>query len=85
MSTTIITMEEWLQAITRSTEPSQDAYTVAQWSDKLGMNVHKASRWVRTGMDNGWIETAPVVVTELNGKQRRIVGFRLTNKPGRKK
>ena len=75
------THEQWLAALRQEGAPAGDAMTLAGWSDRMHTSINKTRNWVRAGLENGWMELAVVVITELTGKQQRRTGFRVVEKP----
>lgn len=72
-----ISVEEWLAALANADKPSDDAQTITAWAKRMECSRDRAAAWVAQGLDNGWMERATIVVTELNGRERRAIGFRL--------
>jgi hypothetical protein len=79
-----ITVEEWLSALDGLDKPATDAYTIMAWQEKIGKGRLPTNRWVRTGLEQGWMERAPTIVTSITGGTRRMVGFRLVGKKAKK-
>jgi hypothetical protein len=82
MSATI-TVEEWISAINRAYQPSSNALTAGQWGARMGSGRAAGSAWVRTGLENGWLERAITTVPTITGNARRVVGFRLVKQEER--
>lgn len=78
-----ITVEEWLAALETDERPAEDALTIVGWAEKMHGATYtshdrlKTSRWIEEGLRRGWVQRASMVITELTGRQRRVVGFRL--------
>lgn len=73
----VIKVEDWMALLSHAEIPKKDALTMGQWKDRLSKSKDATRAWLKTGLDNGWIEKAMTVVDELTGKRRRVVGFRL--------
>ena len=83
------TYEQWIAALDSISAPSDDAMTIGQWAGKLGHGRAYAAKWVREGLDGGWMERAPMRIAVLIGGTRIATGFRLvaqdTNKSKEKR
>ena len=78
-----ITVEEWLAALSHSYGPHDDAMTVEEWSTRLGLcrNSKKVSEWIRTGLQQGWMEHAFKRKETITCRYTTIPAFRLAIKP----
>jgi len=70
----------WLATLNNKARPSKSALTVMQWSKRLGKCRDKTRMWIREGLENGWMEQAPMTIVEITGRQRVGVGFRVVGK-----
>lgn len=84
MSTTI-TEAEWRAELARLHAPSSDALPMVAWAKRIGRSREKTSVWIRAGLDAGYMERATIMVTDIAGHTKSMVGFRLIDKPVRRK
>ena len=77
-----ITYEEWLAALSGVAGPVDDGLTAGGWAAKLGLTRERGSKWVRMGLENGWLKQVTILVPHLGQDPRRTPGFRLVAKEG---
>ena len=76
----VIKAADWMAALDRVEEPSPDAMSIRQWCERIGRHKDYTAAWIRSGLENGWMERANITIGLLTGGVRRGVGFRLTKK-----
>ena len=78
-----ITVEEWLAALSHSYGPHDDALTVKEWAQRIGLprTSEKTSEWIRVGLTQGWLERTTARREYVTGRTTTIPAFRLVAKP----
>jgi len=79
-----ITLSEWLAALEKQSVPSHDAKTICGWAQHLGISNFVATKWVRIGLQNGWMRRVTIEIELLTGGSRRIIGFELVHAEDRR-
>jgi len=70
----------WLATLNNKARPSKSALTAHQWEARLGVSRVETRKWIRDGLERGWMERAPTTIVEITGRQRVGVGFRVVGK-----
>jgi hypothetical protein len=78
---TIITVDEWRAALDGLNQLAPDAMTAADWAVRLRMPSARAAKWVRAGLEHETMERATTIVHTIDGRARRVTGFRLVTPP----
>ncbi len=78
----MITHEEWASLLAGAAEPVIDGLTAGGWAERLKVSDLRATRWVKDGLEAGWLEHVTIVRPTISGFQRRTVGFRVNPREG---
>lgn len=78
-----ISHEEWASLLSGAEMPvCADGMTARSWAAKLHISEDRARRWVREGLDAGYMERVPIEFTDIAGRTMRGIGFRVKPREG---